>query len=101
MTTALEHRLAEIDRELATGRSVYERMRARTESKEYADEMLEALARIADILQAPTSERQDFQALVMVGRIAEIVDRFGADLALLGRYDGLKAQRQRIERGLA
>lgn len=99
MTTILEQRQAQLEREIAQARAEYERTLARTRSDAYREDMLLALARIADILRAPKEERADFQALVMIGRIGEIVERYGADQQTLDRYEVLKEQRQRLERG--
>jgi len=98
---ALEHRLAELDREIAAARGEYERKRARVYEPGYVDEMLQTLARVAEIVNAPHGERPDLQALVMIGRIGEIVGRYSEDLATLDHYDRLKYQRLKIEKGLA
>jgi hypothetical protein len=97
LPTALKYRVADMDRELAEARPEYERTMARVESKEYALQMLEALARIADMLDVKMGDRADLQALVMIGRIAEIVDRFRQDQKILDTYEARRQSRHRLE----
>lgn len=98
MTNALEHRIAELDREIAAARPEYDRARALVNSPAYQDEIRQALSRIADILNGPLTDRPDLLALIQIGRINEIVDRFHVTLRTIERFEGLKAQRQRLER---
>ena len=97
-TPALQHRLEELDWEIAKARTAYERTSARVASQEYIGAMLEALGRIADLLVTDKTERPDLQALIAVGRITEIVAPFNADRAVIDHYERLKEQRQRLER---
>lgn len=97
MSTILQSRQAQLDREIAEKRAEYERTLARVRSDAYREDMLLALARVADILDAPRADRPDFQALVMIGRIGEITRRFAVDQRTIDEYEGKKQQRQKLD----
>jgi hypothetical protein len=97
MTTALEHRLAELDREIAAARPEYDRTRVKIGTATYVERILLDVARIAELLDPVFSgDRPDLQGLMVIGAIHEIVRPYTADSAVIDRYERLRSQRQRF-----